>query len=400
MAEGNEAKIWIAESDYEKRGEGLVEHTKDNSWGECVVADCTGSGPLLDHMVELGGHCVGGSSLMDHLESDRAFSSEVMDACGIHQPDAKSFTDWESATEFIKATEEKLVFKPEGNLSGVVPSYCPSSNDELLEAIDHFKVLCGPDDPQFTLQEFKEGTCVSTEGWFDGETFLEPFNHTVERKHFLNGDIGPSGGCTGNLVWPCEADPIVQATVLRLEDFLRKHQYRGAIDVNAVVNEEGVWALEFTPRFGYDAFPTYLHGLYTGEFGRLLWDMSRGEAAKNMEVEDRFAAGVRLSIPPWPTEKFKAEKGIPIRGITRDALNDRFYPYDVMTKDDNLVTSGGAGIVGVMNGWGDTIEEAFSEAYRRTRRAKITDVQYRTDLEEVCTKDYKRLSRIMSGVLA
>ena len=68
--------------------------------------------------------------------------------------------------------------------------------------------------------------------------------------------------------------------------------------------------------------------------------------------------------------------------------------------DDKLSTSGGYGIVGVMNGWGDTIEEAFGEAYKRVKRAKITDVQYRTDLEEVCTKDYKRLARLVSSVSA
>ena len=302
-AEGHDARVWVRETELEDRGRGLVEHAEEPTWGELVVADCTGLGALCDKLVEHGAKVVGGSSLADKLETDREYASEVMQACGISQPESKSFTDWESAIQFITESDARLVFKPEGSLSGVIPSYCPSSNKELLEGIEHFRTLIGQSETIFTLQEFIEGTCVSTEGWFDGEKFLEPFNHTIERKHFLNGDIGPSGGCTGNLVWPVAGDsPIVQATVLRLTDFLREHQYRGAIDVNAVVNDEGVYALEFTPRFGYDAFPTYLHGLYTGNFGELLMQMAIGEAPKTMEVADRFAAGVRLSIPPWPSE--------------------------------------------------------------------------------------------------
>lgn len=394
-AEDHEVKVWVRESEAENRGKGLIEHADDPSWGELVVADCTGMGAICDRLIEHGARVVGGSSLMDKLETDREFASGVMEQAGIAQPQSESFTDWDSAVSFIEASEDRLVFKPSGKLSGVVPSYCPSSNQELLEAIDHFKQICGPNNPEFALQQFIEGVCISTEGWFDGEKFLEPFNHTIERKHFLDGDIGPSGGCTGNLVWAVDgSDPIVQGTVLCIDEFLREHQYRGAIDVNAVVNDEGIYALEFTPRFGYDAFPTYLYGLYTGEFGRLLWQMSEGDGPESMEVEQGFAAGVRLSIPPWPSEKFNAEEGIPIRGISQDSLFTTFYPYDVQLQDDRLSTSGGAGIVGVMNGWGKTIEEAFGEAYRRIKRAKVTDGQYRTDLEEVCMKDYRKVSRI------
>lgn len=395
-AEGNETRIWIRDPEAGKRGDGLVEHAKDYSFGEVIVADCTGAGPLLDSFRSHGAKVVGGSSLADRLESDRAFSDEVMEQCGIEIPKAKSFTDWETAKVFIAQSKEKLVFKPEGSLSGVVPSYCPSSNEELLESLEHFKQLCGSAQAEFTLQEFKDGVCISTEAWFDGDNFIEPFNHTVERKHFMDGDIGPSGGCTGNLVWLADrADPICRETVLRMEGFLREHSYRGAIDVNAVVNEEGVYALEFTPRFGYDAFPTFLYALYTGEIGSLLWDIASGAGRARLDVADRFGAGVRLSIPPWPSEQHKAEAGIPIRGIAQERLITDLYPYDVGLQEDKLVTSGGYGIIGVMNASGETIEEAFSEAYRKTRRVKIPDVQYRQDLEEVCTKDYRKLERLV-----
>jgi phosphoribosylamine--glycine ligase len=398
QAEGNEVRIWIRESDAEKRGTGLVEHATNDSWGDIVVADCTGSGPILDHMAEHGAKVVGGSSLADRLETDREFSDEVMRAAGIPTPESRSFDDWDEAEEFIRSSKDRLVFKPEGSLSGNIPSYTPSDNKELLEAMDHFESIAGSAKPQFTLQQFIEGTCVSTEGWFDGEKWVPPFNHTIERKHFLDGDIGPSGGCTGNTVWPCDPDdPSAREGIAKMEKFLTAHLYRGPIDLNSVVNEEGLWGLEFTPRMGWDSLPTFLYGLYDGDFGELLYQIASGDGPKRMPLRDVFAAGIRISLPPWPSEKYAAEQGIPIRGITPGELLTDFYPYEVEQRDGKLFTSGGVGIIGVMNAYGDSIGEAFAKAYERVKRLKIPDMQYRTDLAEQCFHDYRELERILTG---
>ena len=394
-AEGHQVKLWIRENETEHRGKGLIEHADDADFGEIYLSDCSGNGVILDGLREMGALVFGGSCLADRLEGDRAFAQSVMERCGISTPEAKSFSDWESAEAFLRESQDRLVFKPEGGLSGNIPSYVPKDNQELLEAFPHFKAICGEAKPEFTLQQFIEGTCISTECFFDGNKFVRPFNHTIERKHLMNGDIGPSGGCTGNLIWLCDdSDPIVQKTVLLMEDFLREHRYIGTIDVNAVVNEEDVYALEFTPRFGWDSLPTYLYSMYTGEFGWLIYQMARGEGPEFQEVEDRFGAGVRISIPPWPNEKFHAERGIPILGVKPVDLITKLYPYDVELQGERLVTSGGYGIVGVMNGFGETIEEAFSTVYRRIKRLKIPDMQYRTDLEEVTSKDYRKLERL------
>lgn len=394
-AEGHQVRMFIRDPYAEKRGSGLVETGGDPSFGELVVADCTGMGLICDRYREHGALVFGGSALADKLEGNREFATEVMNRCGIKTPESKSFDNWEEAETFIKDSEERLVFKPEGSLSGNVPSYVPKNNQELLESFPHFKSLCGEAKPEFTLQQFIEGTCVSTECFFDGTKFVRPFNHTIERKHLMNGDVGPSGGCTGNLIWLCgDDDPIVKKTVLLLEEFLRENRYIGTIDVNAVVNDEDVYALEFTPRFGWDSLPTYLYSLYTGDFGRLLYEMARGEGPDYQEVSDRFGAGVRITIPPWPTEKYTAERGIPILGIEPQELITHFFPYDVEMRDGKLFSSGGYGIIGVMNDSGEICGESFSRSYQRVSELQIVDMQYRNDLGETCRKDYRELEKL------
>src|SRR6185312_15704729 len=106
----------------------------------------------------------------------------------------------------------------------------------------------------FVLQEFINGVVVSSEMWSDGTKVIRPSNHTVEVKGFLNGCKGPATGCSGNIVWAEDGlCRIVESGSARIEKLVVEEGHVGPMDLNAVVNDEGVWGLEWTPRFGYDA---------------------------------------------------------------------------------------------------------------------------------------------------
>jgi phosphoribosylamine-glycine ligase len=400
--EGHNARIWIRDAEAEKRCHGLIDTADEYSFGATVVADCTGAGTLLDTYREAGIPTVGGCSLADKLEADRGFSEEVFRTARIDTPESHRASTWAEASEMAIALggeKGKVVLKPEGRFSGVVPSYVTYDAADSQAMLKHFRGIVG-DEIELTIQEYVPGVAVSTEGWFDGNDWvIGMFNHTIERKQFLNGDLGPSGGCTGNLVWPCgEEDPLVRELLTPLTKFLQTHQYKGAIDVNAVVNEEGAYALEFTPRFGYDAFPTLLVSLAQFDFGRFLDSLARGYPC-NESLTEGFGAGVRITIPPWPSEKFHAEEHVPVNGLS-ERSREWFYPMDVQlsTKGD-LETSGGYGIIGVVNGFGNSIDDAFEPAYKIAGKLRLPNKQYRTDLAEACKADFNKLQRIFSGEL-
>jgi phosphoribosylamine--glycine ligase len=394
--EGHEVSLYIRDDEASKRGAGLLRGKKGSTITDdtIVIADCTGNGVFCDALRMSGYAVLGGSKIADKLEADRQYATEVMNSCGIKTPETKFFDSWDEAQAYATDTEDRLVFKPEGDLSGVVPSYVSSGQEDMLEMLGIYAAQNPKSVPAFALQHWIEGTCISTECWYNSLGFLRPFNHTLERKQLMNGDLGPSGGCSGNVVWACEGCEICDATVEKLDSFLNSVRWRGPIDVNAVVNESGVYGLEFTPRFGYDATPTLLLSLLSIELGEFFAAVAQGTAVE-VSLKEDFAAGLRVTVPPWPSEKFPSDEGVPIRWLKSFK---KFYPYDVMSDaEGNFCTAGGYGITGVALGYGSKIDEACKAAQSIADRIQLADKQYRTDLAEIFTKDFRRLQRGFSA---
>lgn len=400
QAEGHDVSMWIRDPESERRGEGLVEKGRKMDSQPIMIADCTGFGAILDSYKDSGGQVYSGSQLQDKLESDRKYSSKVFKKCGIPEPASVEFHSWEEAKAFIEKQDDetRFVFKPEGKYSGNLPSYVSQDNSDMLYMLDYFRSIVGEHEVEFILQEFIEGTCISSEVWCAKGKVILPTNHTLERKQLMNGDIGPSGGCTGNVVWICDEYCPLCKMLSQLAPFLESHEYNGPIDINSVVSTEGdIYALEFTPRFGYDAFPTYLYGLFEGNFGSFINDSSRGDSP-SPTLRPGYAAGVRISTAPWPSEEFHARAGLPLRGL-RESNLDRFYAYEVNLQEDSYVTSGGYGIIGVAVGYSESsIEEAFEDAYKFASKLRLPEMQYRNDLAEVFKKDLTKLRRSL-GVM-
>jgi phosphoribosylamine---glycine ligase len=397
--EGHDVKLWIREGAQDKIGSGLVDSANSYVYGQTVIADCTGFGSLLDKMRDQEATTFGGSSFADKLESDRAFAEEVMHRSDIDTPASVSAESWDDAAKAVErlaTRSEKIVLKPEGSLSGVVPSYVAASEEEALLMLERMQKRHEGGKVELTIQEFVEGQDISTEGWFNGESWIEGmFNHTLEKKQLMNDDLGPSGGCTGNIVWPCDSkDPIVKHLLLNLTDVLQEHRYVGAIDVNCVVNDKGIYALEFTPRFGYDAFPTFLHTLFRDNFGSFVEDCARG-ADVRVELPSGFGAGVRLTIPPWPSSG--QTKQVSIRGL--EGNEDSFYPYGVFLDGEELKSIGEDGSLGVISAFGGSISEAFARCYAIIAKLEVPNLQYRTDLAHTFLHGYREVQRIFEGEL-
>jgi len=253
------------------------------------------------------------------------------------------------------------------------------------------------------VQRIVDGIEVSTEGWFNGSTFLAPFNHTFEEKRFLTGGLGANTGCMGNVVLAADlrGDALAHATVARLSGFLGQIGYRGPLDINCIVNEEGAFALEATSRMGYDAVEALAEGLSV-PLSDFLYEVAAGTATA-CPLSDQTCIAVRLSVPPWPVRQpDRDDHGELVEGIDEDTLHHLFLT-DLYKDNEGYKTAAGDGVLLKATAKGparrledDDLQDDYtyyarSRVYRLLDKIKVTSKQYRTDIGSRVNKDMAKL---------
>jgi len=399
--EGNSCRVYVKEKEYYNVYDGILkkEKTCNPTRDEIVIFDSTGSGKEADEYRRRGLRVFSGSKFHDNLENSRGFGLEFMESCGIRTPETHRFkgTDFKKAYEFLSKSKEKFVFKPSGDLPSKL-TYIGEDSEDLTTYMQYVERNYKDLLDDFVLQRFVEGAVVSSEFWCGPHGFVRPGNQTVEVKKFLNDDLGPSTGCSGNLVWLCEDSPILDKGILKAEKKLIENGYIGPIDLNTICDGENVYGLEWTPRFGLDAMPTLLQ-LFSKDLGKFISDLCQG-VTEEFPAEDVYAGGVRLTIPPYPIETKKSadiEKidkispscGLPIR--LPEEYDENYYYYEVFQEDECLYHSSGTGAIAVVSFADGNCEDALKQCYDVLEEVKIPDKQYRTDLAKVLPDMYDKI---------
>lgn len=402
--EGHDVRMWIRNPDARSVGDGFVTKAGDfedlfidaDTDTDCFIFDGSGNGVYADFLRLHNFGVIGGSVLADRLERDRSFGYLIMEDAGIKIPESRPFTSFDDAVQFVEQNPDtRWVYKPSKQLGDLSPSHVSYDSEDLIEMLRGIESEVDLAEPQFELQAFEKGIAFSTELWFQSGELLPLSNHTLERKELMDGDIGPSGGCLGNVVWFCE-DCRVCRTVKRLSRWAKENRFNGMLDLNVIISERdgAIYGLEFTPRFGYDASPTLLFELLGGKLGRFFNDIAH-ERLVDIETHEGFAGAVRVTLPPWPTEKYTAEAGVPIRGIDDGTLAKHTYWYNVKRADaSNIVSAGAWGIVCLFTGHGGNPKSALARPLEAAKELKLKNKQYRTDLAKRFEEDLDKLEEL------
>jgi phosphoribosylamine-glycine ligase len=394
--DGHDVTWTLGDTKYIQVLEGLipppVESVPDPSSYNLIVFDMSGHGDAAD-LAREHTPVIGASSFCDQLEHDRTFGIQFMEKCGIRVPEWQAFTDISDAVNWLRKTKKRTVFKPLGGRADSALTYVSKSADDMIRYLEVlFKKVKVK---SFVLQEFINGTEISSEGYFNGTDFFA-LNHTLEEKKFLSGGIGPNTGCSGNLVWmPGRSDPVFERGLLRAKDALREAGFRGPIDLNTIVTEGEIYGLEWTPRFGYEG-TCNLARLIPGDFATFLFDIATGQSPNVGTARANFCATIRITVPPYPRlADPKKDAGVPVVGIDIDNP-DCWYLSDVHIKEgteSELETIGTDGLIGAPICIGDTIKQTFSECEQAIDKLLIPDLQWRDHVAECCERRYETLSR-------
>jgi phosphoribosylamine--glycine ligase len=413
-AEGHDVRVYVESPAAHDVFGGMLSFTPDwraeLQWvreaGEdgIVLFESAMKGELQDQLRRECYQVIGGSGFGDRLESDRQFGQDVLRSLGLCTARTERFTDFGDAIDFVRASRARCVFKNNGGDTLRTRNYV----GELEDGTDMIALLSlyrsqwrQPGKPDFVLMEHVEGVEVGVGAYFNGRSFLKPACLDWEHKRLFPGELGELTGEMGTIVTYRGAECLFDATLARMADPLRESGYCGYINLNLIANEQGLWPLEFTSRFGYPGY-AICEALHIEPWDALFRKMVRGDSLE-FATAAGFAAGVVLTVPPFPYSHGYAElsKGAPIsfRASMSSADYDRVHLAEVALQGGQLVTSGTTGYVGVSTGAGDSVEQARDRAYALARKVVVPNLRYRVDIgERLARHDLPRLEAL--GYLA
>jgi phosphoribosylamine--glycine ligase len=305
---------------------------------------------------------------------------------GMRTAPVTAFRDVADALSFIGQRPRRYVYKHNGshmpsshNFVGVLPD-----GSDVIALLRSYQATlwsqgCQPD---FVLMDHLDGVETGIGAYFNGHRFVGPVCLDWEHKRFFTGDMGELTGEMGTVVTYRGADRLFGETLRPMAPLLAAGGYRGYINLNTIINADGVWPLEFTCRFGYPGFaildPLHRHG----------WqDVLAALCGHQDEIatRDGFAVGVVLTTPPFPYAEsplVPSSRGLPLLISALVTAEDHRHVHygEVGNLHGRLQVAGPSGYILVATGCGSTVTAAQHGAYGLLRKIHVPNGRYRTDI--------------------
>jgi phosphoribosylamine--glycine ligase len=314
------------------------------------------------------------------LEGSKALAKDFMKKYGIKTAAYKRFSCYEEAIESLDSFDLPLVVKADGLAAGKGVIIC-QTREEAVHALKQImrEGAFGVAGSEVVIEEFLEGKEASILSLFDGKEII-PFLSAKDHKKIGEGETGLNTGGMGVIA----PNPLVTDSVM--EQFNRdiliptlkglKEEnllFAGIIFFGLMINERGVFLLEYNMRFGDPEAQTVMP-MFKGDWYDFLSASLEGRAGDYpVEWEDGCSCCVVLASGGYP-ENYS--KGFPITNY--DKITNSLFVAGAEYKEGELLTSGGRVLNLVARG--KDINEARRRAYVDAELVSFKGVQYRTDI--------------------
>ncbi len=397
--DGNEVRYYIDSESERQIADGFVPKVDDweshVDWADVIVFDdVLGQGEKAAALRAAGKHVVGGTAYTDRLEDDRSFGQEELRKHGVSIIPFQEFTDFDSAIAHVKANPAPYVIKPSGEAQNIKRLLFVGQEDDgvdVIHVLESYKAVYADTVKVFQLQRRVRGVEVAVGAFFNGKDFMLPINVNFEHKPLFPGNIGPATGEMGTCMYWSEPNKIFRATLAKLRDKLAEEGYVGYMDVNCIVNGQGIYPLEFTARFGYPTISIQSDGI-SMPMGEFFHGMASGSLSR-FKTRSGFQIGLRIVVPPFPYDDPKTfnanskDRVIIFRKPNRDGI----HIEDVREVNGEWLITGNSGVVLIVTGLGPSVKQAQAQAYQRVRNVLIPNMYYRTDIGDRWFEDHDRL---------
>ncbi|MFH4963959.1 phosphoribosylamine--glycine ligase [Gaetbulibacter sp. M235] len=396
--EGHEVKLFIEDRESKEIGYGFLDKVtkweKHIDWADIIIFDYTGYGKIASELRASGKLVIGGTEYTDKLELDRNFGQSELKKHKIKVLPSKEFISFNEAINYVESNPNTYVIKPCGETQELKQLLFVGSDDEGLDVIRVLKAYeksWGNDFGNFQLQRKVKGVEISIAAFFNGKEFVYPINITFEHKKLFPKELGVSTGEMGTSMFWTKDSPIFDATLLKFQNTLAKNNFIGHIDINCIVNGNGIYPLEFTSRFGYPQIFIQRAGI-NEPIGEMFLKIASGKSFK-INVKKGFQVGAFIVVPPFPYDDKKTFKLFSKDAVVVFKKNGKegVHPMHLKKVNDEWLITGNMGIAVLVTGVGQTMKDAQKMMYNRISNVIINNAYYRTDIGDRWAEDSDKL---------
>jgi phosphoribosylamine--glycine ligase len=340
---------------------------------------------LVDRLAEDGHPVFGPKQASARIESSKVFAKEMMSRYRIPTAPYKVFTSAAKAHAFIDRAGHRMVVKADGLAKGkgAIVTKNKAGAHDAVDAMLTEKAF-GEAGSVVVIEERLTGEEASVLAVTDGQrlVMLPP---SQDHKPVLDNDRGPN---TGGMGAYCPAPVVSDDTLGRVEETVFKRllkglakeelDYRGVIYAGLMINDHGVFVIEFNARFGDPETQAILPAV-DADLGDLLAEAAAGRIKRPRTIRPaRWAVCVVAASGGYPGPY---QTGREITGIDRARGRDGVLVFHAGTRrldEGKLLTAGGR-VLGV-TGLGSTLRAARRAAYEATRMIRFSGMHVRTDI--------------------
>ncbi|MUT65632.1 phosphoribosylamine--glycine ligase [Paenibacillus sp. NEAU-GSW1] len=325
----------------------------------------------------------GPSKAAAEIEGSKIFMKNLLKKYNIPTAKYETFTDYESASAYLRQQEVPIVIKADGLAAGkgVTVAYSMEEAERALREAMVDKVF-GEAGNQIVIEEFLEGQEMSILAFVDGET-VRAMVPAQDHKPVFDNDKGPNTGGMGTYTpLPHIPQSIVEESIENIIIPTAKamvsegRPFRGVLFAGLMITKDGPKTIEFNARMGDPETQVVLPRLETELVDIVLASINGRLDQLDIVWSDEAAVCVIVASEGYPAAY---PKGRVITGLDAAAAQGALvFHAGTADKDGSIVTNGGR-VLGVV-GRGRDIAEARNRAYEAVSVIHFDGMHNRTDI--------------------
>lgn len=365
----------------------LVEFAKENSIDYTVVGpELPLSLGIVDEFEKNNLQIFGVNKNAAKFEASKGYTKEFLEKYGIKTAAYIRTESKDEAIQYAKnllETKGIVVLKRDGLAAGK-GVYIIEDKEELEKTItDIFSK-----DNEIVIEEYIDGFEMSLLCLTDSKEII-PLPTSKDHKRIYDKDLGPNTGGMGTYAPNVEAEAYkekIAADILPkiVEGFNQENiDYRGVLFIGFMINESGIYVLEFNVRFGDPETQVVLE-LIDNDILELLMDTSDAKLNEvNLKINDKKATCLVLASEGYPGT-YEKNKEISFG----EDIESTIYHAGTKVENGKVLTAGGR----VLNivATADSFDKAIEDVYKDAKKIDFDGKYYRKDIGPSVKRVYVR----------